>query len=56
MLALIFRRDKARRYLAYGLAMTLMYLLTGVRVYAVAGLTCLTMAVMSRMSPAEEAL
>ena len=47
-LALVFRRDKARRYFTYGLAMTLLYLLVGVRVYAVAGLTCLTMAVMCR--------
>lgn len=46
VLALVFRRDKARRYHAYGLMMTLLYLLAGLRIYAVAGLTCLTMAVM----------
>lgn len=45
-LQLIFRRDKARRYYVYGLTMTLLYVLTGVRVYAVPGLACLTMAVM----------
>lgn len=56
VLALVFRRDKARRYFAYGLAMTLMYLIMGVRVYAVAGLTCLTMAVMCRRSPGTQEL
>lgn len=54
--ALVFRRDKARRYFAYGLAMTLLYLLAGVRVYAVAGLTCLTMAVLCRRSPCRQEL
>lgn len=48
VMALVFRRDKARRYYGYGLAMTLLYLLVGVRVYAVAGMTCLTLAVLSR--------
>lgn len=48
VLALVFRRDKARRYFCYGLAMTLLYLVMGVRVYAVAGLVCLTMAVLCR--------
>ncbi|MBQ2953969.1 MAG: hypothetical protein IJE07_10540 [Clostridia bacterium] len=48
VLALVFRRDKARRYFAYGLGMTLLYLLMGMRVYAVAGLVCLTMAVLCR--------
>lgn len=56
VLRLIFRRDKARRYFAYGLVMTLLYVLTGVRVYAVPGMACLTMAVMCRTgrSGAEE--
>lgn len=56
VLSLVFRRDKARRYFGYGLAMTLMYLLMGVRVYAVAGLTCLSMAVMCRRGHSEERL
>lgn len=46
ILMLIFRRNKARRYFTYGLTMTLLYVLTGVRVYAVPGMACLTMAVM----------
>lgn len=48
VLALVFLRDKARRYHAYGLMMTILYLLAGLRIYAVAGLTCLAMAVMCR--------
>lgn len=43
---LVFRRDKARRYHLYGLAMLLLYILTGARLYAVPGMVCLTMAVM----------
>jgi len=46
VLQLVFRRDKARRYFGYGLAMTLMYVAMGVRVCAVAGMVCLTMAVL----------
>lgn len=56
VLALVFRRDKAKRYFVYGLSMTLLYLLMNVRVYAVAGLTCLTMAVMCRRSPVRQEL
>lgn len=48
VLQLVFRRDKARRYFLYGLAMLELYVLTGVRVYAVPGMVCLTMAVMCR--------
>ncbi len=48
MLKLIFRRDKARRYYFYGLAMLLLYVLTGARLYAVPGMVCLTMAVLCR--------
>lgn len=48
VLALVFRRDKARRYFTYGLGMTLLYLILGVRIYAVAGFVCLTMAVLCR--------
>ena len=48
VMALVFRRDKAHRYFGYGLAMTLLYLLLGMRVYAVAGMTCLTMGVLCR--------
>lgn len=48
VLQLIFRRDKARRYFLYGLAMVLLYVLTGIRVYAVPGMVCLTMAVVCR--------
>lgn len=57
VLALIFRRDKARRYFGYGLMMTLLYVLTGVRFYAVPGMVCLTMAILCRTGrSAEEAL
>lgn len=55
-LRLVFRRDKARRYFAYGLMMALLYVTTGVRVYAVPGMACLTMAVFSRMGSSEEGL
>ena len=51
--ALIFRRDKARRYHLCGLGMTLLYVLLGVRMYAVAGLACLTMGVLSRTGKRE---
>ncbi len=44
---LLFRRDKARRYFFYGLMMLLLYVVTGVRLYAVPGMVCLTMAVIS---------
>ncbi len=46
MTKLVFRRDKARRYHLYGLGMLVLYILTGMRLYAVPGMTCLTMAVM----------
>lgn len=55
VMALVFRQDKARRYFAYGLAMTLLYLLMGARLYAVAGLTCLTMAILCRTGRSGEA-
>lgn len=45
---LIFRPDKARRYHLYGQGMLLLYVLTNMRLYALMGLICLTMAVMSR--------
>ena len=45
---LVFRRDKARRYHLYGLGMLVLYVVTGMRLYAVPGMTCLTMAVMCR--------
>ena len=48
VIRLIFRPDKARRYHLYGQGMLLLYLLTGMRLYALMGLICLTMAVMSR--------
>ncbi len=54
VMALVFRRDKARRYFSYGLVMTLLYVLTGVRVYAVPGLVCLTMAIFCRTGPGTE--
>ncbi len=44
----IFQREKARRYHLYGLCMLLLYILTGLRLYAVPGMVCLTMAVLSR--------
>lgn len=48
VLRLVFRRDKARRYHLYGLMMLILYVLTGVRLYAVPGMVCLTMAVLCR--------
>lgn len=55
--ALIFRRDKARRYHLYGLGMLLVYVLTGARLYAVPGMVCLTMAVLCHVRRSgEEAL
>lgn len=47
---LVFHRDKARRYHLYGQLMLILYILTGARLYAVPGMVCLTMAVMSRIS------
>ncbi len=48
VLQLIFRRDKAQRYFTYGLTMTLLYVISSMRIYAVPGMVCLTMAVMCR--------
>lgn len=48
VIRLIFRPDKARRYHLYGLGMLLLYVLTGMRLYALMGLVCLTMAVLCR--------
>lgn len=45
---LIFRPDKARRYLLYGVAMLCLYILTGARLYAVPGMVCLAMATVCR--------
>ncbi len=46
MTKLVFRRDKAKRYHLYGMGMLALYILTGMRLYAVPGMACLTMAVM----------
>ena len=48
IIRLIFRPDKARRYHLYGLGMLLLYIPTDVRLYALAGLMLLTMAVLCR--------
>lgn len=48
MVNLVFRRDKAKRYHMYGLGMLVLYVLTGMRLYAVPGMVCLTMAVLCR--------
>lgn len=45
---MMFRPEKAKRYHFYGQGMLLLYVLTNVWLYALAGMTCLTMAVMSR--------
>lgn len=45
---LVFRPDKARRYLLYGVGMLCLYILTGARLYAVPGMICLTMAAVCR--------
>ncbi len=44
---LVFRRDKAKRYVGYGMTMLLLYVLTGARLYAVPGMVCLVMGVVS---------
>lgn len=44
----IFQRQKAKRYHLYGLLLLLLYVLTDVRIYAVPGMVCLTMSVLSR--------
>lgn len=49
-----FRREKARRYHLYGTSMLCLYLLAGIRIYAVAGMVCLTMAVLSCVRPAAQ--
>ena len=47
---LVFRNDKARRYHLYGQMMLILYILTDARLYAVPGMVCLTMAVMSQIA------
>ena len=42
----VLRPEKARRYYCYGLGMLLLYVLTDLRLYAVPGMMCLTLAVM----------
>lgn len=54
LLALVFRRDKGQRYFGYGLMMTLLYVATGVRFYAVPGVMCLVMAVLCRTGRTED--
>ena len=49
MLQLVFHRDKALRYHLYGAGMLFLYILTGMRLYVVPGMVCLTMSVLSRM-------
>lgn len=56
LLHLIYRRDKARRYFLYGLAMLILYLLTGMRLYAVPGMVCLTLGVLCRTGRAAQEL
>lgn len=51
---LVFRRDKARRYHLYGQMMLILYILTDARLYAVPGMVCLTMAVLSRAGRSTE--
>ena len=43
----IFQREKARRYHLYGGMMLILYVMTGARLYALTGMICLAMAVMS---------
>lgn len=46
--AVIFRSDKARRYMGYGVAMLCLYILSGARLYAVPGMVCLTLGAVCR--------
>jgi hypothetical protein len=48
IIRLVFRPDKGRRYHLYGLGLLILYILTDVRLYALPGVVCLTMAVMCR--------
>ncbi len=56
VIRLIFRPDKARRYHFYGQGMLLLYVVTDMRLYALMGLVCLTMAVMSRWGSRQKEL
>lgn len=47
-LHMVLRPDKAKRYYLYGLGMLLLYVVTDLRLYAVPGMGCLTLAVMCR--------
>ena len=42
------RREKAKTYMLYGLGLTLLYVVTGLRYYPVPGLACLLLAVVCR--------
>ncbi len=44
---LVFRQDKARRYFGYGLMMVLLYVISNSRLYAVPGMVCLILGVIS---------
>ena len=45
---LVFQSEKAPRYHLYGQGMLILYVISGLRLYAVPGMVCLTLAVMSR--------
>jgi len=47
-LHMVLRPEKARRYYCYGLGMLVLYVLTELRLYAVPGMMCLTLAVLCR--------
>lgn len=48
LLSVVFRREKAARYMGYGLLLLTLYEATGVRLYAVPGMVCLTLGTLSR--------
>ena len=52
----ILRRDKAKKYMVYGVGLMLMYVVTGLKYYPIPGAMCLVLAVLSRLWPGEEKL
>lgn len=50
----LLRRDKAERYMFYGAALMILYILTGAIMYPVPGAVCLALGVLSRCGSGEE--
>lgn len=52
----LLRRDKAPRYMLYGTALMLLYVVFGARAYPVPGAVCLTLGALSRCAPGDESV